>query len=69
MQYQAVLQHVANVEQHVLRQVAHGDYEQRRGLVEHPCVVCLGERNLGRNPKAPILELTHPLSDIVYKPV
>ena len=57
IQYQPVLQHIAHVEQHVLRQVAHRDDEQRRGLVEHPGVVCLCERNLSGNSEAPILKL------------
>ena len=67
IQHQAVLQHVAQVEQHVLRQVTNGNDEQRRGLVEHPRVVCLGERHLGRDPEAAVLELTHAFPHIVHE--
>ena len=67
VEHEAVLQHVADVQQDVLRQVPDGEYDERGRLVEHPRVVRLGVRHLGRDFQTPFADPAHPLPDVLHE--
>jgi hypothetical protein len=58
-QHEAVLEHVAEVQQDVLGQVAHGGDEKRAGMIDDPGVMGLDVGNHGRELQPAVTELLH----------